>query len=61
MEDPKRPSIRNRKNPKESSLEERLGSFGSHNLGLESKNSFVVPRITSLAATELVMESFGFP
>jgi hypothetical protein len=33
-----------------------LGSFGSHHLGLESKNSFMILSITCLAATELVME-----
>jgi hypothetical protein len=32
------------------------GSFGSHHLGLESRNSFVIPEITCLAATELVTE-----
>jgi hypothetical protein len=31
------------------------GSFGSHHLELESKNSFVISRITCLAATELVV------
>jgi hypothetical protein len=40
------------------------GSFGSHHLGLESKNSFIILTITCLAATELVMEfiwnSMGF-
>jgi hypothetical protein len=40
------------------------GSFGSHHLGLESKNSFMILTITYLAATELVMEfiwnSMGF-
>jgi hypothetical protein len=33
-----------------------MGSFGSHHLGLESKNSFMILTITCLAATELVME-----
>jgi hypothetical protein len=32
------------------------GSFGSHHLGLESKNLFMILSITCLAATELVME-----
>jgi hypothetical protein len=32
------------------------GSFGFHHLGLKSKNSFVIPRITCLAGTELVTE-----
>jgi hypothetical protein len=32
------------------------GSFGSHHLGLELKNSFVISSVTCLAATELVME-----
>jgi hypothetical protein len=39
-------------------------SFGSHHLGLESKNLFMILTITCLAATELVMEfiwnSMGF-
>jgi hypothetical protein len=32
------------------------GSFGSHHLGLESNNSFMILIITCLATTELVME-----
>jgi hypothetical protein len=32
------------------------GSFSSHHLGLESKNSFMILTITCLAATELIME-----
>jgi hypothetical protein len=35
---------------------ESRGSFGSHHLGLESKNSFVSLTFTCLAATKLVME-----
>jgi hypothetical protein len=33
------------------------GSFDSHHLGLESKNSFMILTITCLTATELVIES----
>jgi hypothetical protein len=36
------------------------GSFGSHHLGLESKNLLTILSITYLAITELIMKFYGF-
>jgi hypothetical protein len=42
--------------PNDGSQTSPKGLFGSHHLGLESKNSFVILTITCLVTTELVME-----